>query len=265
MMVEMGIDRIHHGFWRYHDKGHRLFEKGNPWENAIHDYYVHVDKLIGELLNDLAANTSVIVVSDHGAKRMEGAICVNEWLQKQGWLKLKDAPKTQTKFKMGMVDWEHTKAWSEGGYYARMFFNVKGREPQGLVPQSEYEKFRDEVKAALEAITDESGKNIGTKVFKPQEIYKEVKNVAPDLIVHFGNLDWRSAGSVGGGQIYMYENDTGPDDANHAQEAIFIWDVDPKRLIEKKEVISIYDVAPSVLRYLGIEVPPDMIGKSLVK
>ena len=197
MMVEMGMDRIHHGFWRYHDKGHRLFEKGNPWENAIHDYYVHVDKLIGELLNDLAADTSVIVVSDHGAKRMEGAICVNEWLQKQGWLKLKDAPKEQTKFKMTMVDWEHTRAWSEGGYYARMFFNVKGREPQGIVPQNDYEKFRDEVKAALEAITDEHGKNIGTKVFKPQEIYREVKNVAPDLIVYFGNLDWRSAGSVG--------------------------------------------------------------------
>ena len=63
----------------------------------------------------------------------------------------------------------------------------------------------------------------------------------------------------------MYENDTGPDDANHAQEAIFITDIDPKRLVEKKDLISIYDIAPTVLNYLGIDVPPDMIGKSLVK
>jgi len=265
MMVEMGIDRIHHGFWRFFDQGHRLFEPGNKYENAIRDYYIFVDQKIGELLNELDAQTSVMVVSDHGAKRMEGAICVNEWLKKMGWLKLKSEPKEQTRFKMEMVDWEHTAAWSEGGYYARVFFNVQGREPQGVVPQNDYEKFRDEVKAALEAIADESGKNIGTLVFKPQDIYKEVKNIPPDLIVHFGNLDWRSAGSVGGGKIHIYENDTGPDDANHAQEAIFIWNIEPGRLIEKKDLISIYDLAPTVLKYLGISPPQDMIGKSLLK
>jgi len=265
MMVEMGIDRIHHGFWRYFDQGHRLYEKGNKYENAIRDYYVHVDRKIGELLNEVDDKTAVMVVSDHGAKRMEGAICVNEWLQKMGWLKLKNPPQGQTKFKMDMVDWGHTRAWSEGGYYARMFFNVQGREPKGVIPQAEYEKFRDEVKAALEAITDESGKNIGTKAFKPGEIYKEVKNIAPDLIVHFGDLDWRSAGSVGGGKIYLYENDTGPDDANHAQEGIFICDIPPGRLAEKKDLISIYDIAPTALKYLGIEPPADMIGKSLVR
>jgi len=265
MMVEMGIDRIHHGFWRYFDKGHRLFEPGNPYENAIRDYYIYVDRKIGELLNELDKKTSVMVVSDHGAKRMEGAICINEWLQKRGWLKLKQQPKEQGKMKMEMIDWPKTRVWSEGGYYARMFFNVKGREPQGVIPQNEYEKFRDEVKAALEAITDESGKNIGTRVFKPQEIYREVKNIAPDLIVHFGNLDWRSAGSIGTKTIYLYENDTGPDDANHAQEGIFIWNIAPGRLTEKKNSISIYDIAPSILKYLGLEPPEDMIGKSLLR
>jgi len=265
MMVEMGIDRIHHGFWRYFDKGHRLYEPGNPFENAIREYYIHVDKKIGELMNEIDGKTTVMIVSDHGAKRMEGAICVNEWLQKMGWLKLKEQPKSQGKMKMDMIDWEHTRIWSEGGYYARMFFNVKGREPKGVIEQKDYEKFRDEVKAALEAITDERGKNIGTKVFKPQDIYKAVNNIAPDLIVHFGNLDWRSAGSIGTGTIYMYENDTGPDDANHAQEAIFIWNIDPKRLAQKADTISIYDIAPTVLKYLGIDPPSDMIGKSLVK
>jgi predicted AlkP superfamily phosphohydrolase/phosphomutase len=265
MMVEMGIDRIHHGFWRYFDRGHRLFEPGNKYENAIRDYYIFVDRKIGELLNELDGKTSVMVVSDHGAKRMEGAICVNEWLAKMGWLKLKDHPQNQTKFKMEMVDWEHTRAWSEGGYYARVFCNVQGREPQGRIPPSDYEKFRDELKAALEAITDESGHNIGTLVFKPQDIYKQVKNIPPDLIVHFGNLDWRSAGSVGTGKIHIYENDTGPDDANHAQEAIFIWNVDPARLKQKKELISIYDIAPTILQFLGIDPPEDMIGKSLLK
>ena len=31
MVVEMGIDRIHHAFWRYFDKNHRLYEPGNQY------------------------------------------------------------------------------------------------------------------------------------------------------------------------------------------------------------------------------------------
>lgn len=264
IMVEMGIDRIHHGFWRFFDKEHRLYEPGNKYETAIPDYYKYIDEQIGKLLNELDDKTSVMVVSDHGAKRMEGAICVNEWLQKMGWLKLKDQPKEMTRLEMEMIDWEHTLIWGEGGYYARIFFNVKGREPLGQIPQEEYEKFREEVKSAFEAIEDEEGKNIGTKVFKPEEIYKEVKNIPPDLIVYFGDLNWRSAGSVGVGSVHLYENDTGPDDANHAQEGIFIWDISPEKLKEVKEVYSIYDIAPTVLKFFGIEPPEDMIGKSLI-
>ena len=38
------------------------------------------------------------------------------------------------------------------------------------------------------------GRLLGTKVYKPQDVYPEVKGVAPDLIVYFGDLEWpRSA------------------------------------------------------------------------
>ncbi len=40
MMVEMGPDRLHHGFWRYCDPTHRLYEPGNPYRHVLHDYYV---------------------------------------------------------------------------------------------------------------------------------------------------------------------------------------------------------------------------------
>ena len=66
------------------------------------------------------------------------------------------------------------------------------------------------------------GKPLGTLVFKPEEIYHKVRNVAPDLIVHFGALYWRSIGGVGYPTIHVLENDTGPDDCNHAQFGSFI-------------------------------------------
>ncbi len=266
MMVEMGPDRIHHGFWRYHDKEHRLYEPGNPYENAIHDYYVELDREIGRTLDEIEdENLSVMIVSDHGAKGMTGAICINEWLQAKGYLTLKEKPTERKRLEPDMIDWSKTKAWGEGGYYSRIFFNVEGREPEGQIPAERYESFRNEIKSELEALTDEQGENIGTRAFKPEEIYRECKGVPPDLIVYLGDLNWRSAGSVGVGSIYLYENDTGPDDANHAQDGIFIWvppsGVEPRR----EEVYSIYDIAPTILQVYGIDPAPNMIGTTIIR
>jgi predicted AlkP superfamily phosphohydrolase/phosphomutase len=264
MVVEMGIDRIHHGFWRYFDQTHRLYEPGNKYENVIHDYYVHVDKQIGETVKLFDEDTLILVVSDHGAKGMVGAICVNEWMQQNGYLAFKEPIKGRTKFKMDLVDWSRTRAWGEGGYYSRIFFNVAGREPEGIIPASQYENFRYEMIAKLEAITDDKGVNIGTRAFRPQDIYKKTERIPPDLVVYFGNLDWRAAGVLGTGSIHMFENDTGPDDANHAQDGIIIANrkltPDPKA----PSPYSIYDVAPTVLTWCGIPVPEHMIGRSLL-
>jgi predicted AlkP superfamily phosphohydrolase/phosphomutase len=264
MMVEMGIDRIHHGFWRFYDRSHRLYESGNRYEHAIRDYYRAVDVAIGETIEAAGDEWSVMIVSDHGAKTMHGAICINEWLQAHGFLALKEKPARQTRLTMDMIDWGRTRAWGEGGYYSRVFLNVQGREPQGTVPPDEYESFRNELKAGLEGIVDEEGRNINTRCFKPEEIYRQVTNIPPDLIVYLGDLDWRSAGSVGVGSIYLYENDTGPDDANHAEDGIFIWRPPAGVTAKRQETYSIYDVAPTILRCLGLEVPPDMIGESIV-
>ena len=61
-------------------------------------------------------------------------------------------------------------------------------------------------------------------MLKPQDVYPEVRGVAPDLIVYFGDLAWRSVGSVGNPSLYTYENDTGPDGANHDRDGIFVDD-----------------------------------------
>jgi len=264
MMVEMGIDRIHHGFWRYFDEEHRLYEPGNKYEYAIRDYYVQLDQWIGDLLQILREDDAVMVVSDHGAKGMHGAICINEWLQEKGYLTLKEQPKEPTRLKTEMIDFEKTRVWGEGGYYARIFFNVEGREPKGQIPKEEYDSFRDAFIQELEAMPDENGNQIGTRVFKPEDVYRSVKNIPPDLIAYLGNLDWRSAGSVGTGTIHLFENDTGPDDANHAEEGILIMEFKDRPLKEIQEVQSIYDVAPTILDYFGVQVPEDMIGISML-
>jgi predicted AlkP superfamily phosphohydrolase/phosphomutase len=137
---------------------------------------------------------------------------------------------------------------------------VAGREPQGIIPQADYERVRDELACALESIPAPDGRKIGTVAFKPEKIYKQVNNIAPDLVVYFGNLDWRAVGSLGLGGVYTFENDTGPDDANHAQQGMFILYDPAQSGGGKRTQAHIMDVAPTVLDRMGLPVPRDMNG-----
>jgi predicted AlkP superfamily phosphohydrolase/phosphomutase len=264
MMVEMGTDRIHHAFWKFIDPSHSKYEKGNPWEQVIPEYYEYVDKQIGELLREVPEDAVVLVVSDHGAKTMDGGICINEWLIQQGYLVLKGPyPTKPTRFAELPVDWSRTRAWSEGGYYARVFLNVQGREPQGIITQAEYEPFRARLAKEIEAIPDDKGRPIGTKCYTPQELYRKVNGVAPDLFAYFGGLRWRSVGTVGLKTVQTFENDTGPDDANHAEEGIYILAGLGVPVRPAYHQAQLMDIAPTVLKLMGQEVPADMQGKPL--
>jgi predicted AlkP superfamily phosphohydrolase/phosphomutase len=195
---------------------------------------------------------------------MDGGICLNEWLWRNGYLFFKQDPQPGqvTTLEKMEIDWSRTLAWGSGGYYGRVFLNVQGREPQGVIPAGEYERVRDELAAKLAAIPDQNGHDIGTRVFKPQQIYRRVNGIAPDLIVYFGDLLWRSVGTLGYNGIYTFDNDTGPDDCNHAQNGMFILH-DPRRRGAGRQVqgAQLMDIAPTILRRMGVPIPPDMQGK----
>lgn len=289
-VVEMGVDRIHHGFWQFMDPRHHRYKPGNPFEHAIHDYYVHIDRWIGELLDVMdLKRTAVWVVSDHGAKRMDGGFCLNDWLIREGLLVLKGQGKQAAgpapghaepsptrryreqaaatvggprKFNLGEVDWTRTRAWGEGGYYGRLFVNRRGREPQGIVSDEEYEGLRNELVVKLEALVDHRGQPMGTRAYKPEQIYRRVNGVPPDLLVIFGDLHWRSVGTVGNPEVYTFENDTGPDDANHAQQGLHV--LSHPGLPVRRCDATLYAVAPTILSLMGQKLPADMIGRSLV-
>jgi predicted AlkP superfamily phosphohydrolase/phosphomutase len=272
VMVEMGPDRMHHAFWRYMDAHHPFHQPEHRFANAIRDYYRFLDAQIEALVQLLDENTLLLVVSDHGAKRMVGGFCFNEWLMQEGYLVLKTVPETPTKFSPEMVDWSRTRAWGDGGYYGRLFLNVRGREPQGTVPPEEVEALKQELIQRIEALSDENGQLMGNRVFRSEEVYTSCRGVPPDLIVYFGDLHWRSVGSVGHNTLWTHTNDTGPDDANHAPFGIFLMgDVKALRDTEAPAKapdatdalngLSLYDIAPTVLNAFDLPVPANMRGK----
>jgi len=223
-LVEMGPDRLHHAFWSALDP--TASTGTTAWTEDALAYYRLLDRELGALVEALPSRTQVCIASDHGAQAMRGGIALNEWLIAQGFLHLRAHPRHPTPIRQliaeGAVDWARTTAWGEGGYYGRVFLNVTGREPEGRVAPATFERVRTELIEGLQAIPDPEGRPLATRVHRPQDLYRKINGIPPDLLVYFDDLGHRSIGTVGHGVIHLEENDTGPDEANHAHAGLLI-------------------------------------------
>jgi predicted AlkP superfamily phosphohydrolase/phosphomutase len=231
----------------------------------VRDYYRYLDEAIGSLLELLDDDTAVLVVSDHGAQRSDGVFCVNEWLLREGDLALHHHPNEITPIAYVDVDWARTRAWSEGGCYARVFMNVKGREPQGTIDSADYEPIRSDLKARLEATTDASGRSLGATVYRPEEIYRQLTGVAPDLIVSIGQLSWHSVSGVGYRDVRVQQPEPVLDPCNHAQYGAFILSAPNNPLRGDLHGVHLLDMAPTLLDLGGYDRPKSVQGTSLLE
>ncbi|MDK2384052.1 MAG: alkaline phosphatase family protein [Candidatus Korarchaeota archaeon] len=260
--VEIGMDRLHHAFWKFFDAKHPRHVDDEELAEFVEQYYRLIDEGIGRLRR-AAPDAHLLIVSDHGAKAMEGAFVINEWLADNGYLEFEERPEKQTSLGKAKIRWERTKAWGWGGYYARIFVNMRGREPQGIVDPDDAEALIRQVADDLAEVTLPSGRRMGAQVYLPEELYPEVRGDAPDAIAYFGDLAWRSAGTVGHGRWFLEENDTGPDDAVHDWDGIYAL-YDPEgRVPAGQDAREIYDVAPTILDLFGI--PHGLKGNSMVE
>ena len=66
--------------------------------------------------------------------------------------------------------------------------------------------------------------------------------------------------------VYTYENDTGPDDANHAQEGMYMLYNPLNNLNGKRnDKNHLMDIAPTILDLFGVKIPDNMQGKSIIE
>jgi predicted AlkP superfamily phosphohydrolase/phosphomutase len=91
MFVFYILDPIQHHFWKFFDNKHPLYDPviSDKYKDIIPEFYEKVDGAIGEILNKVDKDTTIIVTSDHGAGAEEGAFYINTWLNKEGFLSFK--------------------------------------------------------------------------------------------------------------------------------------------------------------------------------
>ncbi len=109
------------------------------------------DEMLGEFMKMADKNTYVIVVSDHGATPdYAGVTDTYKLLVDNGFLTLKDPLNME-------IDWEKTTAYPHGLIHIEI--NLKGRNPQGIVPPGDYEKMQEKIIDALYCWKDEQGRH----------------------------------------------------------------------------------------------------------
>lgn len=79
-------DIIQHCLWQHIDDAHPAYD--HEAAERVKDVYRAIDTRLGSLLETLPEDTTVVVLSDHGFRRNETEIFINEWLRRKGYLAL---------------------------------------------------------------------------------------------------------------------------------------------------------------------------------
>jgi len=189
-------DILQHVFWRHMDDAHPLYDakEAKIYAPLIEAIFQKLDEIIGNRLQGMGTDATIIVLSDHGACGLTKIVQINKWLQDHQLLFLrkrkfslnsllsftlhlikkvdrlfsgfdrlglrrfiKHSTKEMRKnFSMNnLIDWSRTKAYMGRISESGIFCNLKGREKFGIVaPGDEYEAIRDEIINGLKILKD---------------------------------------------------------------------------------------------------------------
>jgi predicted AlkP superfamily phosphohydrolase/phosphomutase len=260
-------DRVQHMFWRYLDQDHPAV-KDVPQDRrprVIQDLYDRMDSLIGRVMQQIDDQTLLLVISDHGFKSFARCMNLNAWLHQNGYLALKEG-KTESGDWFEDVDWARTRAYTMG--LNGLYLNLKGREREGIVAAGvEADELKEELRSKLDGLVDPASGKIGiTGMFDCDAVYAGpyVDN-APDLIVGYGEgfrASWDSVmGKVTG---TIFENNLKAWSGDHCVDPRLV----PGVLFSNRRIAidkpAIVDVAPTVLKLFGLELPSYFDGKPWV-
>jgi predicted AlkP superfamily phosphohydrolase/phosphomutase len=84
------LDLIQHQFWAHCDQDDPTYLGDNPYKNAIRDFYMLHDEVVGQLIAAAGSDIDVIVMSDHGhGMRPVKIFNINRLLRENGLLTIK--------------------------------------------------------------------------------------------------------------------------------------------------------------------------------
>ncbi len=147
--------------------------------------------------------------------------------------------------------------------------NLKGREPKGKVDPKDYDALCEKIAAQfMELVNPETGDKLVQEVFRPHKKYPgDHTDDLPDLVIKWvTGKDIKVMSSPEAGEI---RRDHLPDARTGAHQDVGFFlavgkgirHIDGQK--EGLEQAYNWDVAPTILQYMGLPVPEDMDGKPM--
>ncbi|MBN1456979.1 MAG: alkaline phosphatase family protein, partial [Sedimentisphaerales bacterium] len=240
-------------------------------------------------------DTLVLVVSDHGFGTLKHAVALNVWLKNHGYLKLLPEKKIclwkrikqkvrplklmavsygniKKRFKkagatplFGVIDLEHmrqiidfdnTQALCVGGMAGILYITEKNMDKRNALA----EKIRREM---LDELGPGSELPVIKNIKSGAEVYSINTESTPDLVIeYFEGIESRR--SPKGQTVIINREENGRENGTHRRNGIWAAygkDIKPGTNADKQ----IVDITPTVLAYLGLEIPKHIDGKSLTE
>src|SRR3989442_12722695 len=199
------------------DPAHPRHDASTPREfrEFIHEVYQRLDSAIGRVIEQLPAETRLLVVSDHGFCSELFEVRVNELLASAGLLSFKSPASRKSvarvrvfkekvarrfspvvpngnvlerKVESGRafldeIDWSRTRA-----FFAQdkgVWVNLAGRESEAIVRESEFDGVIEEARAALLQLkAPENGEPVFERVMRREETFNGAWSTRlPDLVM----------------------------------------------------------------------------------
>lgn len=261
----MTADGLQHLFWRDFDPLHPAHDpqEAPRWRAKIERGYQWLDHLVGELRALAGPDTLLVILSDHGVVALNRWVDVNGWLHQQGYLILQGEK----------VDGVRSRAFAFG--HGGIWLNLAGRERRGCVSEADYEILRTELIAALRGWRDpEGGAPLLRAVWRWQRARpgKDGNSALPDIgfALNPGDgLERRNLlGRVGEGEPLIRPNreawsggHEGPYRPADVPGLLFLHGPGIPAGIELRGA-RIIALAPTLLRWLGVQPPSHLDGKS---
>ena len=259
------VDQTSHMLWRTMDEGHPAHtDEDGPVAAAIKETYQMVDPALGEILDAIDDDTTLMLISDHGFAPWYRSFHLNTWLKENGFLEVTNPSKYGEGEFLTEVNFWKTKAYAIG--INSLYINERGREAKGTVNagKSKDELIADLVEKLEAAVDPVTGEKPIKKVYRREEIYHgEYTENAPDLVIGYAR-GYRGSDESAKGQVVngaFVEDNKKKWSGDHC----VAHDLVPGVLLSNRSVTktdpALVDVAPTVLSVFGIDVPEAMTGK----
>ena len=164
------------------------------------------------------------------------------------------------------VDWKRTRAFSFG-CYGPIYLNSAENHPDGIVGKDSVPRLREEITAKLGEIIDpERGVKLVDNIWRREELYHGPSTShLPDIVYSLDNFSYTSSSLFAIPSNDIFARPLTRKSGDHRMDGVFIaYGKQVRSNFEVKEP-NIMDVAPTILRFLNIEVPEDMDGAACDK